>query len=100
MTKKIVMLVVLLFCSFVLVSCGDKSTEETLQNLEFKLLENKIRNKVGRYEMVEFKDLTTTKGLLGNCNIQYLQDNSEYEFPEGLDANILLLENLKIGGSR
>lgn len=65
-----------------------------------KLLENKIRNKVGRYEMVEFKDLTTTKGLLGNCNIQYLQDNSEYEFPEGLDANILLLENLKIGGSR
>jgi hypothetical protein len=50
--------------------------------------------------MVEFKDLTTTKGLLGNCNIQYLQDNSEYEFPEGLDANILLLENLKIGGSQ
>ena len=36
MTKKIVMLVVLLFCSFVLVSCGDKITEETLQNLEFK----------------------------------------------------------------
>ena len=36
MTKKIVMLVVLLFCSFVLVSCGDKITLETLQNLEFK----------------------------------------------------------------
>lgn len=36
MTKKIVMLVVLLFCSFVLVSCGDKITVETLQNLEFK----------------------------------------------------------------
>ena len=36
MTKKIVMLVALLFCSFVLVSCGDKITEETLQNLEFK----------------------------------------------------------------
>lgn len=36
MTKKIVMLVVFLFCSFVLVSCTDKITEETLQNLKFE----------------------------------------------------------------
>jgi hypothetical protein len=64
-----------------------------------KVLENKMRNKVGKYEILDFKKLTTDKGLLGNCNIQYLQDNTNYEFPEGLDANILLLDNLKIGGS-
>lgn len=34
--KRIAMLVVLLLCSFVLVSCGDKITEETLQNLKFE----------------------------------------------------------------
>ena len=36
MAKKIIMLVVLLFSSFVLVSCTEKITEETLQNLKFE----------------------------------------------------------------
>ena len=36
MAKKIIMLVVLLFTSFVLVSCTEKITEETLQNLKFE----------------------------------------------------------------
>ena len=36
MTKRLVMLVVLLFCSLILVSCGDKITVETLENLKFE----------------------------------------------------------------
>ena len=36
MTKRLVMLVVLLFCSFVLASCGSKITAETLENLKFE----------------------------------------------------------------
>ena len=36
MTKRLVMLVVLLFCSLILVSCGEKITAETLENLKFE----------------------------------------------------------------
>ena len=35
---------------------------------------------------------------MGNCNIEFLQEEfPEITFPEGVDANILLIEDLKIG---
>ncbi len=38
------------------------------------------------------------KGLLGNCGIGYLTEQfQDIEFPEGVEANVLLVDNLKVG---
>lgn len=38
------------------------------------------------------------KGLLGNCGVGYLMEQfHDIEFPEGVEANVLLVDNLKVG---
>lgn len=38
------------------------------------------------------------KGLLGNCGVGYLMEQfRDIEFPEGVEANVLLVDNLKVG---
>lgn len=62
-------------------------------------IEIRLQNKIGSYDTVSIKDLTTDKGLIGNSNIQFLQDQfPSVVFPENIDANILLLDELKLGG--
>lgn len=47
---------------------------------------------------VTVKELTKKEGLLGNCGVGYLMEQfPNISFPEGVDANILLVNNLKIG---
>ena len=47
---------------------------------------------------VTVKELTSKEGLLGNCGIGYLTEQfPNIDFPEGVDANILLVNNLKVG---
>lgn len=47
---------------------------------------------------VTVKSLTSKKGLLGNCGVGYLMEQfSDIEFPAGVEANVLLVDNLKIG---
>lgn len=47
---------------------------------------------------ISVKDLTSKEGLLGNCGIDFLkQEFPEITFPEGVDANVLLINNLRIG---
>ena len=38
------------------------------------------------------------KGLLGNCGVGYLMEQfNDIEFPQGVEANVLLVNNLKVG---
>lgn len=47
---------------------------------------------------VTVESLTSKKGLLGNCGVGYLMEQfSDIEFPTGVEANVLLVDNLKIG---
>lgn len=65
----------------------------------FSLLEDKIRNKVGIYNELQLKDLQGIDGLIGNCNLQFLQDQFPLvEFPENIDADILFLDDIKLEG--
>lgn len=62
-------------------------------------IETRLQNKIGSYDTVSIKDLTTEKGLIGNSNIQFLQDQfPSITFPENIDVNILFLDKLKLGG--
>lgn len=47
---------------------------------------------------VTVSELTKKEGLLGNCGVGYLTEQfPSISFPEGVDANILLVNNLQIG---
>lgn len=47
---------------------------------------------------VTITELTSKEGLLGNCGIGYLTEQfPNISFPDGVDANILLVNNLQIG---
>ena len=62
-------------------------------------IQKQIQNKVGSYEKVTVKQLTDLKGLIPNANVQFLQDQFPTTiFPENVQANILFLDNLKLGG--
>lgn len=62
-------------------------------------IQKQMQNKIGSYESVTIKQLTDRKGLIPNSNIQFLQDQfPTVIFPENAQANILFLDNLKLGG--
>ena len=62
-------------------------------------IQEQMQNKVGSYKNVSIKQLTDIKGLISNSNIQFLQDQfPTVIFPENVQANILFLDNLKLGG--
>ena len=64
-------------------------------------IELRLRDKVGSYKSVSLSDLTETKGLIPNANVQFLQSQfPEVNFPEDISANILFLNDLKIGGKK
>lgn len=64
-----------------------------------KLVETALRNKTGYCKSVSLSDLTSTDGLIANSNVQFLQEQfSEVVFPEDINVDILLLDNLKLGG--
>lgn len=47
---------------------------------------------------VTITELTSKEGLLGNCGVGYLTEQfPNISFPDGVDANILLVNNLQIG---
>lgn len=47
---------------------------------------------------VTITELTKKEGLLGNCGVGYLMEQfPSISFPDGVDANILLVNNLQIG---
>lgn len=47
---------------------------------------------------VTITELTSKEGLLGNCGIGYLTEQfPNISFPDGVDANVLLVNNLQIG---
>lgn len=54
--------------------------------------------KYSKQSNITLKDITSKEGLMGNCSIEFLQEEfPKITFPEGVDANILLIEDLKIG---
>lgn len=62
-------------------------------------IQKQMQNKIGSYEDITIKQLITNKGLIPNCNVQFLQDQfPTIIFPENVQANILFLDNLIIGG--
>ena len=62
------------------------------------LIHTKLYNQSSIGE-VTVESLTSKKGLLGNCGVGYLIEQfSDIEFPAGVEANVLLVDNLKIGG--
>lgn len=62
-------------------------------------IQKQMQNKIGSYENVTIKQLTDRKGLISNSNVQFLQDQFPTTiFPENVQANILFLDNLKLGG--
>ena len=69
------------------------------------MIHSKLYNKSG-IEPVTVDDLIgksederkRKKGLLGNCGVGYLMEQfHDIEFPEGVEANVLLVDNLKVG---
>lgn len=77
---------------------------ETIKNTDewitiSRNVEEELRNKVGHYKPVSLEKLTSIEGLIGNSNVRFLQDQfPEAMFPENAKANILFLDNLKLGG--
>lgn len=64
-------------------------------------ISNTIHNllyKKAHIEEVTINDLKSHKGLLGNCGVEYLRNEfPQVSFPEGVEANVLLIDNLRIG---
>lgn len=64
-----------------------------------KLVQTALRNKTGYCEPVSLSSLMSRDGLVANSNVQFLQDQfSDVVFPEDINVDILLLDNLKLGG--
>ena len=64
-----------------------------------KLVQTALRNKTGYCEPVSLSSLMSRDGLVANSNVQFLQDQfSDVIFPEDINVDILLLDNLKLGG--
>lgn len=61
------------------------------------LIQNKLY-KQGTIEPIKVSDVISLKGLKGNTDIEFLASEfPEVDFPQGINANILLVDNLKIG---
>lgn len=61
------------------------------------LIQNKLykRNTI---DPISISDLTSLSGLKGNTDIEFLSNEfPDVNFPQGIDANVLLIDNLKIG---
>ena len=64
-------------------------------------IQQRLQEKIGTYKEVTIKQLTESKGLIPNSNVQFLQDQfPTVLFPENITANVLFLDNLKIGGKQ
>ena len=61
------------------------------------LIQNKLY-KQNTIEPVKVSDIVNMSGLKGNADISLLSSEfPEVDFPQGVDANVLLVDNLKIG---
>lgn len=61
------------------------------------LIQNKLykRNTI---DPISISDLTSLSGLKGNTDIEFLSNEfPDVNFPQGIDANVLLIDNLRIG---
>lgn len=86
----------------------DQEIIDSLNNNESKrialsdLIHKKLYNQ-SRLREATIKNIINKEGILGNCNLDFLKTEfSDVEFPEGVDANILIMDNLHIpntGGS-
>lgn len=64
-------------------------------------IQQRLQEKIGTYKEITIKQLTENKGLIPNSNVQFLQDQfPTVLFPENITANVLFLDNLKIGGKQ
>lgn len=62
-----------------------------------ELIHNKLY-KSGTIAPITVKEVTSKKGLMGNCSLDFLRSEfPEISFPDGVDANILLINNLRVG---
>lgn len=65
-------------------------------------LSNAIQNylyKQGQLRTVRLSDLMKMEGLKGNTDVQFLQGEfPNIQFPQGVNANVLFVNNLEIGG--
>lgn len=61
------------------------------------ILQNKLY-KQNTIESVKVSDLTDLQGLKGNTDIEFLSNEfPDVSFPQGISANVLLIDNLKVG---
>lgn len=62
-------------------------------------IQEQMQSKVGTYKNVSVSQLLKNKGLLSNSNVQFIQDQyPSVIFPENVTANVLFLDNLRLGG--
>lgn len=82
------------------------TNEEILKVLADNPVErNKICNllqntmyKHGTIKSLKFSDLSEMQGLKGNTDVEFLRNEfPDIQFPEGVNANVLLIDNLDIG---
>lgn len=85
-------------------SLTDQEILQALQDNPDKRLElsNAIQNylyKQGQLRTVRLSDLMKMEGLKGNTDVQFLQGEfPSIQFPQGVNANVLFVNNLEIGG--
>lgn len=61
------------------------------------LIQNKLY-KQNTIEPIKVSDLTSLSGLKGNTDVEFLANEfPEVSFPQGINANVLLVNNLKVG---
>ena len=61
------------------------------------LIQNKLY-KQNTIEPIKVSDLTSLSGLKGNTDVEFLiNEFPDVSFPQGINANVLLVNNLKVG---